>query len=73
MSVNNILFKEYKQLKIIYLIFISFFVQIIRAEIIDCPRDNPILISGECKSIYCSESEFTSSDCIIANLTAKTQ
>ena len=73
MSVNITLFKKYKQLIIIYLIFILFFAQIIRADITNCPRNNPILISGQCKSIYCSETQFASSNCIIVNSTAKTQ
>ena len=45
----------------------------INSEITECLRETPILKSGQCKLDYCSKTDFSSSNCIIANSTIKTQ
>ena len=39
----------------------------------DCPKDSPIKINGECKSKFCTESDFKSEICSIENEIIKTQ
>ena len=71
MSINYFFIKEYNQLFSILLLL--FFIKNIKSQTIDCKRNTPILISGECKLNYCSESQFVSSNCLIANSIVKTQ
>ena len=52
-----------------YIFIFLFILHIIKSEQIECPRDKPILISGNCEPEYCSDS----SQCIIANPIIKTQ
>ena len=56
-----------------FLLLLLFFIKNIKSQTIDCKRNTPILISGECKLNYCSESQFISSYCLIANSIVKTQ
>ena len=52
-----------------YIIIFAF----INAEIAECEKDIPILISRECKLEYCSKEQFDSKYCIINNTIIKTQ
>ena len=54
---------------LIYIFIFLFILHIIKSEQIECPRDKPILISGNCEPEYCSDSL----QCIIANPIIKTQ
>ena len=45
----------------------------IKSEITECSRENPILISNECRLVYCNKTQFDSNYCQIKNLTIKTQ
>jgi hypothetical protein len=38
-----------------------------------CDKDNPILVNGECKNIYCTEDNYKNGDCIIDNPIIKLQ
>ena len=56
--------------KLFYIIIFIFILHIIKTEKpIECPKDKPILISGNCELTNCPDS----SQCIIANSIIKTQ
>ena len=57
--------------RLFYILLISFF-KIFASEIA-CPRDKPILKSGECYLVYCTNEQFNSEECKIANEQIKTQ
>ena len=38
-----------------------------------CPREKPILKSGQCQSVYCTPEEFSKNICTISNYLIKTQ
>ena len=57
---------------IIFLLNFSLYNLILQDEE-ECPRDKPILKSGECKSVYCTPEEFAQQKCIIANYYIQTQ
>ena len=61
---------EKRKAYIFYILLILFLFHNINSEIKQCPKETPILISGECLLDYCTND---SSDCIIANSTIKTQ
>ena len=61
-----------KNIIIFHLILILLFFKFISAEI-TCPKNKPILISGECNSTFCSKEDFESNKCKIANSIIKTQ
>ena len=66
--------KNYNLSDIIFILFnLIYLFQIFKAEINDCPKEKPILISGECKLQYCSKDKFASKECIINNEIIKTQ
>ena len=52
-----------------YIFIFLFILHINKSEQMECPRDKPILISGNCEPEYCSDT----SQCIIANPIIKTQ
>ena len=55
---------------LVYVIIYIFIFHIIKSEEqIECPRDKPILISGNCEQEYCSNT----SQCIVTNPIIKTQ
>ena len=58
---------------IIKLIFIYILLNRISCEPSECERENPIKNGTQCLSIYCSESQFESGECIKANNIIKTQ
>ena len=58
---------------IIKLIFIYILLIRISCEPSECERENPIKNGTQCLSIYCSESQFESGECIKANNIIKTQ
>ena len=66
---------EYKILSNIFMILIKFIFifDIIKAELTECPKEKPILKSGECKLEYCSKTEFDSKYCSINNSIVKNQ
>ena len=66
---------EYKTLSYAFIIFFKyiFIFDIIKAQTTECPKDKPILISGECKLEYCSKSQFDSKYCIVNNSIVKNQ
>ena len=53
-------------------IFLFLFFQI-KSELEECPKSEPLLVNGECKSQYCSKEQFNSSFCSINNTIMKTQ
>ena len=55
------------------LILIIYFVSLIKIIDNQCNKDNPILVNGECKNIYCTEEQFQNKECIIANTNIKIQ
>ena len=57
---------------IIFLLNFSLYNLILQDEE-ECPRDKPILKSGECKLVYCTPEEFAQQKCIIANYYIQTQ
>ena len=71
MYLKNFFIKGHIQ--IINMLLLLFFIRNRKSQTIDCKRDIPILISGECKLNYCSEYQFISSKCLIANSIVKTQ
>ena len=75
MSLKNIYKKEdnISSIALFLLIYISFNFISIKSQETDCPKDNPIFISDECKLQYCSEEQFASEQCIIRNEIIKTQ
>ena len=75
MPLKNVYKKEDNILSmaLFLLIYISFNFISIKSQESDCPKDNPIFISGECKLQYCSEEQFASEQCIIKNEIIKTQ
>ena len=46
---------------------------IIKTEITECPKNQPILISGQCKLEYCTKNQFDLKQCILNNNIVKTQ
>jgi len=75
MIVLNILKKIiYRKTIIIFLIIhLIFTFHIILADITECTKDKPILISKECKLEYCTKKQFESKECIINNTVIKNQ
>ena len=75
MKMNLFLKYEYKTLSYAFIIFFKFIFifDIIKTQITECPKDKPILISGECKLEYCSKSQFDSKYCTINNSIIKNQ
>ena len=73
----KVIYTELKKAKIkkniFHLILFLFIFHSIKSEIKECPRETPILISGECKLYYCSKEVLDTPDCKIANSTIKTQ
>ena len=67
--------KLYRKYKSINLIFQTIFISLNYKNFIkcDCPKDIPIRINGECKSQYCTESDFKIGICSIENEIMKTQ
>ena len=55
------------------ILIILFFKSIFSEEITSCPKNLPILISGECCLGYCSKEDFELQRCRIANSKVKTQ
>ena len=60
-------------IKIFLLYKLIFFYINIKPAASECPRDQPISISGECKLEYCTKNQFESKYCIINNSYAKTK
>ena len=54
-----------------FLIILIFLINFSLSE--NCPRDKPIFKSNECISIYCSQEEFSSGECLISNKYIKIQ
>ena len=50
-----------------------FLFHIIKTEIIECSKEEPILISGQCKLEYCTKKQFELKQCIVNNAIVKTQ
>ena len=75
MIVLNILNKIiYRKSFIIFIIIQSILTfHIILADIFECTKDKPILISKECKLEYCTKKQFESKECIINNTVIKNQ
>ena len=75
MIVLNILNKIiYRKSIIIFIIIQSILTfHIILADIVECAKDKPILISKECKLEYCTKKQFESKECIINNTVIKNQ
>ena len=71
MSLNNGT-KFYKTLFNLIL-SLRFFILIFSEEIETCPKNKPILISGECSLAYCSKAQFNLQQCIKANSIIETQ
>ena len=69
----KIVYKKESSIVLFLSIYVSFNFISIKSQESDCPRDNPILISNECKLQYCSEEQFASKQCIIKNEIIKTQ
>ena len=75
MIVLNILKKIiYRKSIIIFLIIhLILTFHIILADIVECTKNKPILISNECKLEYCTKKQFESKECIINNTVVKNQ
>ena len=75
MIILNILNKIINRKFIIIFIIIQSFLtfHIILADIVECTRDKPILISKECKLEYCAKEQFESKECIINNAIIQNQ
>ena len=75
MIVLNILKKIiYRKSIIIFLIIhLILTFHIILADIVECTKNKPILISNECKLEYCTKKQFESKECIINNTVIKNQ
>ena len=65
--------KKYKKSNSLFLFNLIFFLHIIKAEIPECSKDQPILISGQCKLKYCTKNQFDLKQCILNNNIVKTQ
>ena len=59
--------------KYLFYFNIIFLFHIIKAEIKECSKEQPILISGECKLEYCSKEQFDLKQCQVNNTIVKTQ
>ena len=74
---NSFYFKKYSPIyssKIILFLFsLIILFYIIKTEIIECSKDQPILISGQCKLEYCTKKQFELKQCIVNNTIVKTQ
>ena len=65
--------KNNKASNFIFLLNIISLFNIIKAEITECSKQQPILISSQCKLEYCSKEQFDLKQCIINNTIVKTQ
>ena len=65
--------KKNKANNFIFLLNIISLFNIIKAEITECSKQQPILISSQCKLEYCSKEQFDLKQCIINNTIVKTQ
>ena len=62
-----------KSLKYFHFIFYIFLFLLNFSLSEDCPREKPILKSGECQTIYCTPEEYSSHTCTISNKYTKIQ
>ena len=63
----------YKKIRFKILFELAFIIQIIKCIEPLCNKTHPILKNGSCNSIYCSQEQFISSECLINNPIIKTQ
>ena len=74
---NSFYFKKnisiYSPRIILFSISLLLLFYVIKTEIAECSKEQPILISGECKLEYCSKEQFDLKKCIINNNIVKTQ
>ena len=70
MIVNN---SQRKKNIIFHSLLFFLFIKFISSEEISCPKNKPLLISGQCNSTFCSKEDFKSNRCKIANSIIKTQ
>ena len=59
--------------KIVALFILLLLFSFLNVEGTECPKERPILISGECKLEYCSEEQFNLKHCILNNTIIKTK
>ena len=74
---NSFYFKNnipiYSSRNYLFSIILVIFFYIIKTEIKECPKEQPILISGQCKLEYCTKNQFDLNQCIVNNTIVKTQ
>ena len=70
MNANN---KQSNYIIIFHLILILLIFKFISSEENSCPKNKPILLSGQCNLTYCSKEDFASNKCKIANSIIETQ
>ena len=65
--------KNYINLKINLITFLSFSCFFSQTQNIDCPKNTPIYKDNKCQLIFCEEAEFNDNTCIISNNITKIQ
>ena len=70
-NIKNKNIKIIRFLPKLFQIFLLFYQ--IKSEITECSRENPILISNECRLVYCNKTQFDLNICQIKSSIIKTQ